>query len=236
MGKKTYIKFAGGDSMFRRRRPLLWVNKSRFTGAPILIFIVFVVAVFWFLAFAERNLGPTIISIAETRAKQMAVEIIHKAVKEEIAENVEYQDLMITHKDKQGHLVMVQPNIVMIDRLQAETALAVNEHFKKLIDEDIGIPLGQILGSKLLASLGPRINIGIMPVGSVDVRMVNGFEEAGINQTRHTIALRVQGDMKIVVPLVSSQTKIVTDILIADNVFFGPVPNIYLNADSGRKS
>ncbi|MHB8172393.1 MAG: sporulation protein YunB [Thermincolia bacterium] len=216
--------------MFRYKRPIFWVHKPRLSKLLLIGFLSIIIGCFWLLSLAERRLSPTLISIAEAKSKQMAVEIIHQAIKEEVTQQVDYQDLMVTYKDEQGYLVMVQPNIVQINRLQAKTTLVINQQFKQIDNEKIGIPLGQILGSRLFANLGPQVKVTIKPVGTVDVRMVNGFEEAGINQTRHTIALRIDGAIKITVPLLSSGTKVTTDVLIADNVFFGQVPNIYLNS------
>ncbi|MDA8234488.1 MAG: sporulation protein YunB [Clostridia bacterium] len=221
--------------MFRRKRPLLWTNRQRKPKIVLMFFVLLLLGGFWLLITAERSLGPTMVSITEAKSKQIAVEIIHRAIKEEVSQQLDYQDLMLTHKDEQGHLVMVQPDIAKIDRLQAKTTLIINERFKKLSDQKIGIPLGQLLGSKFFANIGPQVRISVKPVGTVNVRMVSGFEEAGINQTRHTIALRIEGRINIVIPLLSSGTKVTTDVLIADNVFFGQVPNIYLNSASSQE-
>lgn len=49
-----------------------------------------------------------------------------------------------------------------------------------------------------MASFGPQISVNVIPV-----KVIDKFEQADINQTRHMIYLLATTQIKIVVPLVS---------------------------------
>jgi sporulation protein YunB len=102
----------------------------------------------------ERNLKPTIKEIGEAKARQVATEAINDAVKHKIADSVNYQDLIFVQKDSQGRIVLMQPNIVRINQLVSDTTLYINNNLKELEKKEFSIPLGQVLGSQLLANYG----------------------------------------------------------------------------------
>ncbi|MGI6574619.1 MAG: sporulation protein YunB [bacterium] len=190
-----------------------------------------IVFVFFFLIFIilfmifERNLKPSILAIAEAKAKILAVEAITDAVETEIVQKVRYQDLMFIHKDSQSRPVLIQPNTIEISRVAARTTDHIRERLKELKDEKIRIPMGQVLGSNIMANIGPRLRIGIIPVGTVTVDMINDLEEAGINQTLHKIMLDVKANVQVVIPLVTKQIEVNHQVLLAQTVIVGEVPD-----------
>ena len=86
-----------------------------------------------------------------------------------------------------------------------------------------------MLGSQLLANYGPRIKVSIYPLGTVRTSVFDKFEAAGINQTRHQIYLDIETQVQVVVPLVSSEVTVSTQVPITDTVIVGPVPSFYAN-------
>lgn len=190
--------------------------------------ILFLIAVL-VLTIIEHNLKPTILALAEARARQIATEAINDAINKRVVTNIEYRDLVYVRTDNLGRIAMMQPNTIKINKIASETTLEVQQTLQKLKGESFQIPLGQTLGSQLLASYGPRINVAIMPVGTVQVKVVDKFEEAGINQTRHMLYLQVESVVQIVVPLVSANVNVQTLVPIAENIIVGPVPNSYMN-------
>lgn len=215
---------------FLCRRPLYW------TMRPILpiIMVLFIVslAIWGCLGFLEKCFNPSIAILAEARAKQEATDIINGVINREISKKANYDDLMTIHKDSEGRPVMIQPNIVKIDRLQAEAITAINQRFAQMSKSNIPIPFGQVTGNKLLGALGPDIDVKILPIGTVRTELLSNFDEAGINQTRHRLTMRTIGEIQVIIPELTKKSTIVTDVLIADNILIGPVPQTLLNLNS----
>lgn len=201
-----------------------WRTRYRGLSGKTLVLVLFLLLLLIFMIL-ERNVKPALAAIAETRARLLAVEAITEVVESEIVQTVKYQDLMFIHKDTQSRPVLIQPNTIEISRLAARTAEQVKERLRAQEDQEIQIPLGQVTGSHLLANVGPRIKVSVMPVGSVSVNLINVMEEAGINQTLHKIILEVNAKIKIVVPLLVAETSVQHQVLLSQAVIVGDVPD-----------
>lgn len=206
---------------------VLFVRRSLKTNITA-FFITFVLIVFILFIIIERNISPTLLAIAEARARLIATEAINEAIKNKIANNVSYKDMITIHKNINGEVTLIQINAVEVNRIESETALYISQALRKITMGGIAIPLGQVTGSQILANFGPRIKVSIIPVGTVEVDISEAFEEAGINQTRHKIFLDIKTWVKIVVPMVSSNVQVATHIPIAETIIVGNVPNVIL--------
>lgn len=181
----------------------------------------------------DRNLKPTIMQIADARAHIVATEAINKALYEKVLYNTDYEDLVTIHKDTEQKVTVMQANTLKISRIVSEANMAIKDTLKNLQDEDFYIPLGQALGSPLLANYGPQIRVGIVPVGTVNVGFDDRFQEAGINQVRHILYLDIETTVKIVVPLLKEDIVVKHQIPIAETIIIGDVPNTYLGLSKG---
>ena len=65
------------------------------------------------------------------------------------------------------------------------------------------------------------------------VEFNNSIVTAGINQTKHQINLEVIVDIDILVPCGTESTQVITEVLIADTIVVGRVPDTYLSMESG---
>lgn len=180
---------------------------------------------FWMM---ETHLKPTLLVIAESKAIQIATQSINKVINDRVNVNINPQALMNITLDNRGRVVLIQPNTMEFNKIAADTTIKVQDMLEKIGEEKITIPIGQILGSQLLASVGPRITVTVIPIGTVQVKVIDKFEQAGINQTRHMIYLIVTTQIRIVVPLVSKSISVDTQVPIAEYVVVGEVPNTYV--------
>ncbi len=210
--------------MFRRRR------HYRAFVAWTMIFFLLLGMFLW----VDRVLQPTIFKIAEVRAIQVATESINRSVQQKVLDsNLQYQDFIQVHKDSQGHIVLMQANTVMINQFATDVTLMVQSALRQLSRESFRIPLGQVTGTQLLAGYGPRIPVGIVPVGSVRVKVDDRFEQAGINQTRHRIYLDFTAEVRIVVPPRSATTQVATRVPLVESIIVGQVPGTFVSIPGG---
>ena len=86
--------------------------------------------------------------------------------------------------------------------------------------------LGQVLGNSRSARLYGKFEAN----RHLRTKVVDRFEQAGINQTRHKIYLVVEAEMRIVIPLVSSAVKVESQVPLTEATIMGEVPHLYLNA------
>lgn len=195
-----------------------------------MITVIFFVA----LCSMDMQIRKTLYEMAEVRAVQMATEAINNAVRAKVAEEgMLYEDLIIVHKDSAGKIVLMQADTAIINKIASDTTIAVQSAILRLGEESLYIPFGQITGLYLLANLGPKIRVEIVPVGTVRVNVDDRFEQSGINQTRHSIYLVFDTDIRVVVPLKSGRASVVTQVPVAESIIVGDVPSTFVSLTDG---
>lgn len=184
------------------------------------------------LVTAERRLKPSFLEIARMRAQQVATEMLNRAINEKIAQSIRYQDLVRIERNSEKGIAIVEQNTGEISRLLTDVTLEVQNALNTLAEEPIQIPLGQVFGSELLAAMGPRVTVKVVPVGTVELQVVDRVESVGINQTRHKIYVVVETTIKIVIPLLSSNVSVRTEVPLTDFSIVGEVPQFYMKLEN----
>ncbi len=184
---------------------------------------MFIIASLLFV-WLEHNLKPTIKSFAESEANLIATEVINKAIYEKVLYQIDYNELITIHKDNYDRVSLIQANSIKISHLISSTNLEIRESLKELEKQNFEIPLGQALGSHFLATYGPKVKVKAIPVGEIDVQLIQDFHEAGINQTRHILYLDVNVDIRVVIPTLTDKIRVNTKAPIAETIIVGTVP------------
>lgn len=180
-------------------------------------------------AWGFANMGPILISMAEARARQLAVEVMNEAIAEVMGTSATYTDLMNVTTDAHGRVTMLEANAITMNHIASQAALAAQNKLDRVAGQGVSIPLGSALGIGLFSGAGPEIRVSVVPVGSVSTRFVTSFETAGINQTRHEISLEASVLMKIVIPTGTDSVSVNTYVPIAESIIVGEVPQSYVH-------
>lgn len=215
----------------KKRISLLKVSSRHrrlFPGSfSLLAVLIFLVSGFYMVDFKIR---PTLMYLSEAKAKQVATRAINEVIKLNIAPDIKYQNIINVTFDKEGKVAFMQPNTGAINRISAQATLAVQNRIKNLSRQVIKIPLGQVLGLKMLADFGPDLPVRVSSVGIVESTINDSFDVAGINQIRHRIYIKVKAIVKMVVPLVHQEVQVSSNVLLTEAIVMGQVPNIYVNS------
>lgn len=203
-----------------KRRP----QKTVWVGA-------FLVALFIFL-YIDFRLKASILQLSKSSVQLQGTEALNRIVNEQVVARVKYDDMVAIHKDKDGKIVLIQPNTVVLNRLIANTVQVLAVSMDEMKEDSVDIPLGQLSGLKILAAWGPDISVKIIPSSEVHVDLEDRFEQAGINQTRHLISMNIATKMKIAVPYLSDEVNVSSTIPLAETIIVGDVPNNYVNFKS----
>ncbi|RYD06817.1 hypothetical protein N752_02110 [Desulforamulus aquiferis] len=182
----------------------------------------------------DKFLQPTLFAIARVKAVNLATEILNQTVQEKLVnQRVQYQDIVQIHKDDKGKIVLMQADTIKLNKISNEITLKVQETLRNLDNESIGIPLGQLLGIHLIAARGPELNVRMIPVGTVRVDIIDRFEGAGINQTRHLIWLDLSSEFQIAIPLYNEIFNISTKVPLVESIIIGDVPPALVTLPGG---
>jgi len=179
-------------------------------------------------------LRPTILAVVDVQAVQVATQAANEAVLQTLAsQKVQYTDLVDIKRNQSGQVDLLQANTVRISEISAQVTMAVQKSLESLNAQPLEIPMGQILGVQFLAARGPLLPIYLIPVGTVLTNIDDKFEEAGVNQTKHTIYLELSTNVRVVVPLFENTVHVATTVPLAESIIVGTVPNVYVNLPGG---
>lgn len=209
-------------------------NCAKKQGRLLIVSAVLLAALalcWWYL---DGNLTRVILSLADARARSLAVQVLNEAVEETLASGVKYDQLMLVSTGEDGHVRLIQANTAEMNRLASHVTLLAQQHLEELEEQAISVPLGSALGVPILAGAGPKIQVQILPVGAVMPRFDTEFQTAGINQTRHKVLLTLTATVRLVIPTGSSTLQATTQMAVAESIVVGQVPESFvdLNTDS----
>ncbi|MGR6835628.1 sporulation protein YunB [Syntrophomonas erecta] len=211
------------------------MSSSRFNwGLLIIIMSILIVGISFI--YIDFRLKASVIDIAKSKAQVSGTEAINHIISDSIVSKVCYQDIVYIHKDNKGKIVLIQPNTIMLNKIMAETVREAAVYLEGMEGKTIEVPVGELTGSKLLAGYGPRLRAKIITAGQVHVKVLNKFEAAGINQTRHLIYFQVDNVLTIAVPFVDEKVYISTTIPLAETIIIGDVPDTYVNFTGERET
>ena len=124
---------------------------------------------------------------------------------------------------------------ITINKIISDIPVYIQEELEREENSSFKIPLGSFLGSKLFSGMGPKVNVKMQIVGDLDTDLRSEFTSAGINQTLHRIYLEIKCKVIILTPFETMEEEIKNQVLIAEGVIVGDIPNAYYNLDGITK-
>lgn len=217
---------------YRRRRKPNYVHsedKGRHKrrsklGLFLPLVLILAAAISWFL-------GDLATQMAVSDATDIVTKTVNDSINGVIGEGVYGFDYFITlEKDEEGNVTAITSDMAHINTLSTEILNSVIKSTDNGIIR-ISIPAGNLSGLNLLLNKGPDIQVDIIMLTSSRVDFRNEMVSCGINQAKYQLILEVTVDIDILVPWGTESATTVTEVIVADTVIVGKVPNTYLNME-----
>lgn len=217
---------------YRRRRKPNYVHsedKGRHKrrsklGLFLPLVLILAAAISWFL-------GDLATQMAVSDATDIVTKTVNDSINGVIGEGVYGFDYFITlEKDEEGNVTAITSDMAHINTLSTEILNSVIKSTDNGIIR-ISIPAGNLSGLNLLLNKGPDIQVDIIMLTSSRVDFRNEMVSCGINQAKYQLVLEVTVDIDILVPWGTESATTVTEVIVADTVIVGKVPNTYLNME-----
>ena len=201
-------------------------RKAAAGAAAVMLTIIGVLA---FLSAAALFLKELSSQIAVSDARDIVTVQINKTISRLMGERDYGGDYFVRfEKNDRGEVTAISSNMARINALSAQIldrVVGATENRTMRVE----IPLGNLTGISLLMGRGPSVPIRIIMLTSSRVEFNNSIVTAGINQTKHQINLEVIVDIDILIPWATESTQVMTEVLIADTIIVGQVPDTYLS-------
>ena len=197
-------------------------NKERSGKRAKILIIVFIA--FMTLAFIISAVTPIFDTLCKNEAISMATIIANNKATEVMAKHT-YDELFSIEKDESGNIKMIKSNVIPINEIISDVAVKIQEEMT------LKLHFGSFTGLKLMSGKGPGIKIRISTIGNVKTDLKSEFVSKGINQTLHRIYLQVDCEVSILTPFDDITQSISNQVLLAENVIIGNIPNTYYNLE-----
>lgn len=203
------------EKLPKRRQKLRWI-----------VLLCVMLGIILTAALYLRRLSCEIAVSDAADAVTMAINDSVKCVMEHC--NYSYSDYVTLEKDASGSIAAISANTTRINALSTEILEEIVSRANNQILM-VRIPFGNLLGSNLLLGRGPEIPVQIIMLTSSNVHFNNQLVSTAINQSRHEITLCAEVDIDILIPWETVSTTVNSEILIADTVIVGRVPETYVS-------
>lgn len=192
----------------------------------IYLFLVLILGGFLLL---RGNLRPVALSLAETQVINTTSDLINDAIQEQILNgNILYDRIVYFEKDINGRITALKTNMAEVNRLKTEILNLINDEILSQDMEHLGIPLGSLFLPELLSGKGVQIPVKVLTIRNSDAAFHSDFFEAGINQTLQQLTMEVIVDVTILVLGETETFTVSSQVVIAETVIVGEVPDTYL--------
>ena len=200
-----------------------WFRKLLYRG--ILLFAALLAAFLTFRGQYRKVIGE----LAQTQVKNTTSDLTNDAIAKQIAAgNIQYDRIVYFEKDLDGRITALKTNMSEVNRLKTDILNIINDEILALDHSDIGVPLGSLFLPELLSGRGPSIPVHILSIRNSDAVFFSDLSEAGINQTLHTLTMEVSVDVSILVLGQTSSFTMTSEVVVAQTVIVGQVPDTFL--------
>ncbi|MCR4779876.1 MAG: sporulation protein YunB [Ruminiclostridium sp.] len=175
----------------------------------------------------ELFIRPTLKMLLDYKCRTAAERVISDAVFERLNGREDLCSLVTLKYDPNGNVAALTTDQRGINSLRSLLSDAVNDGIDRLGGEYVSISAGTLTGISLLYGMGAALDFRIEPKGSSETRLISGFRSAGINQTVHSITLEINAELSPMMPGFSETVDISYDLLLAESVIVGRVPENY---------
>jgi len=191
---------------------------------------LFLTAVLLALFLSFRGKYRNIVSeLAVTQVKNTTSDLTNDAIAKQIAAgNIQYDRIVFFEKDLDGRITALKTNMSEVNRLKTDILNIINDEILALDHSDIGVPLGSLFIPEILSGKGPAIPVHILSIRNSDAVFLSDFSQAGINQTLHKLTMEVSVDVAILVLGQTSSFTLTSEVVVAETVIVGQVPDTYL--------
>ena len=208
--------------------------RSRGSHSIIWFFLLLMIIIGGGLFWLEVKISPLVEAVAKEKAQTAVIKIIQESIARQVASDLHYEDVMEVYRDDNGKIVLMAPNYGTINTISSNVFLDVENSMRHMATEEIDVPFGTILGSRLFATAGPDIPIKVFPIGKIDVNLSDEFIQAGINQIKHRVSVEVTVEVKVLIPFYGEEMIVSSGAPVCESIIIGDIPNTYFNMSGNQ--
>lgn len=194
------------------------------------IFISFFVLSF---VYVYCVVNPLVVSATEHMIFSLSTSAVSDAVYEVLQKNdIAYEDLVEIQYDKEGNVSHMYLKTITLNLIAREFYQVAQVYLDRMGQDGLDIAAGAFTGLPFLAGVGPKVNLKLVSIGAMTSTFESKFVTAGINQTNHSVYIHLYASVSLILPATSKKIDSITEMLVAESIIVGKVPEIYLGGNA----
>lgn len=211
------------------------MRKARSKNKTKIIILVFFIAII-ILSYYFFIVSPVVETYSAQETKSITEKAVNLAVSNVINRTLNYDTLIDINYSSSGEIVSFSANQYEINSITREIVKETQYQMTHFGKDGLPINIGTFSGIPFLIGRGPTIHLNLVPIGVVSGNFDSEFSSVGINMTKHTLFLYISVHVSIVLPVKSYDIYSTNQVLLAESIIVGKVPEVYLNGGSLGKS
>ncbi len=192
------------------------------------LFLTFVVLCFVYLYCV---VNPVVVEATRHTILSLSTSAVSDAVYDVLMEDgIDYDDLVNVEYDNDGNVTLISLQTVTLNLIARKFYQLAQQYLDEMGQTGVDVALGTFTGIPFLAGLGPKINLKLTPIGAMTATFESSFSSAGINQTTHSLYIRLYASVSLILPAYTTTIDSVTEVLVAESVIVGEVPEVYFGS------
>ena len=173
----------------------------------------------------------TILDVADVDAEAILTTAVYSTLADmSNRQNIEYDKFFSMISDEQNNIKAVLTDGIAVNVFTSNMIMEICNYLDEYAKRGINVPLGVFSGVKLLSGFGKLVNFKLIKISSAKCDIVSVFEQAGINQVKHSLYANVIPDVTLKAVGRKRQVTVTVNVLLYENVIVGNVPDTYLGA------
>lgn len=198
-------------------------KKHALTFRCTCVFLIFTIL----FILLDIPIRPVVRENAKYIVKNEVTIMINECVADYMSENnIAYNDLITLSLNDNKEVTSVGTDAIAINHLKTAITNAIATELKDSRGEKIRVSLGNLFDSYILDYIGIEFQVKLTDYGFIETDILSDFSATGINQTVHRITLKIRVDVNINVGTLYQTETVETELLLAETVLLGNVPEM----------
>lgn len=199
--------------------------------------LIFLFSLVFFLVSAFMYVFCVVNPVVVESTRHMVFSLSTSAVSDAIydvlnEENISYDDLVNVSYNSDGSVSSITLQTIRLNLIARKFYQVAQVYLDNMGKEGVDVALGTLTGIPLFSGIGPKINLKLVSIGAMTSEFESSFKSAGINQTNHAVYIHLYASVSMILPAYTATIDSVTEMLIAESVIVGKVPEVYFGTNS----
>lgn len=206
--------------------------KKNLTKRKLTLIVLFFFIIFLFVLYFFNVINPVIATYSSAETRALTEKAVNLAVSNVINRSINYDTLIDINYTANGEIASFSANQYEINVISREIVKEAQFQMNTLGEDGLKMNVGTFTGIPFLIGRGPKITLKLVPIGSVSSIFESEFNSVGINMTKHTLYFYIQTHVSIVLPIKAYDVISNVQVMLAESIIVGKVPDVYLNGGS----